>query len=379
MFVDQIKILARAGNGGRGCIAFRREAFRPRGGPSGGAGGRGGNVILEASKDVDSLAAQFYMPRLIAKNGDPGLGKDKYGRSGKDLMVKVPCGTLVWRIPYATVLPDCNPVQNTKQGKMRASDKRRALEIDLTQEKESSPPKKISDADTLVIDLTTHNQQFTLCHGGRGGKGNSAFATSTHQTPRFAQPGEPGEEGHFRLELRTIAEVGLVGYPNAGKSTLLSAISHAHPKIAAYPFTTLHPLVGIVNFPDYTTMTVCDVPGIIEGAYRNVGLGHNFLRHIRRCRVLAIMLDMAGTDGRDAQDDYDQINEELERYDTELTAKPRLVVANKMDQPESADNLVEFCRVHPEVNLIKISAANKVGLDGLRAAMRNRVIEAKQL
>src|SRR5205807_7071684 len=191
----------------------------------------------------------------------------------------------------------------------------------------------------LVADLTTHGQRFVLCKGGRGGLGNRNFATATRQTPRFAQPGEPGEEGEFLLELRIMAEVGLVGYPNAGKSTLLSVISKARPKIARYPFTTLHPQIGIVEYPDFFRLTVCDVPGLIEGAHQNVGLGHQFLRHIERCKVLVLLLDMAGADGRAPWDDFNHLLEELDLYDAALLEKPRLIVANKMDEPVAEQNL----------------------------------------
>jgi GTP-binding protein len=227
----------------------------------------------------------------------------------------------------------------------------------------------------LVADLTQHGQRFTLCRGGRGGLGNRNFATATRQTPRFAQPGEPGEEGDFLLELRIIADVGLVGYPNAGKSTLLTAISHARPKIAPYPFTTLHPQIGIVEYPDFHRLTVCDVPGLIEGAHRNIGLGHEFLRHIERCKVLVLLLDMAGTDGRGPWDDYKNLLNELELYDPGLVKKPRLVVANKMDEPTAEANLKSFKRRVRKTPVLPIAAAFDQGIVDFKDLIRKAVEE----
>jgi GTP-binding protein len=229
-----------------------------------------------------------------------------------------------------------------------------------------------------VCDLTEHGQRFILCKGGRGGLGNRNFATAARQTPRFAQPGEAGDEGDFLFELRMIAEVGLVGYPNAGKSTLLSAISKARPKIAAYPFTTLTPQVGIVEYPvDYHRLTVCDVPGLIAGAHRNVGLGHAFLRHIARCRILVILLDMAGTDNRQPWDDYRSLLEELELYDPSLLERPRLVVANKMDEPPAEANLKSFKRRVRKVPVLPISAAFDEGIPAFRRIIREMVDETR--
>jgi GTP-binding protein len=222
----------------------------------------------------------------------------------------------------------------------------------------------------FVADLTQHGQQFLLCRGGRGGLGNRNFATATRQAPRFAQPGEPGEEGHFWLELRLLAEVGLVGYPNAGKSTLLAAISAARPRIAPYPFTTLNPQIGIVEYPDYSRITVCDVPGLIEGAHRNVGLGHAFLRHIQRCKALVILLDMAAVDGRLPWDDYHSLLEELRHYNPALVHRPRLVVANKMDEPDAESNLRKFKRRVPRTKVLPIAAAFDQGIQQFKDAIR---------
>src|SRR5258706_9366349 len=320
MFVDEIKVFAHAGHGGKGCVAFHRETFVPKGGPSGGNGGRGGDVILEADHDLNNLIAQFYTPRLIAEAGKAGMGKGMDGPAGKDLVVKVPCGTLVWRLPEAESTPmdqieteaaaEVLQSSTRKRPIIRHSGRDRAMEIDLAAE-EQSPLEAHSEKGELIADLTTHGQRFSLCKGGRGGLGNRNFATARRQTPRFAQPGEPGTEGHFLLELRIMAEVGLVGFPNAGKSTLLAAISKARPKIAPYPFTTLHPQIGIIEYPDFARLTVCDVPGLIEGAHQNVGLGHAFLRHIERCKVLVILIDMAGNVGRAPWDHYKQLLNEM--------------------------------------------------------------------
>jgi GTP-binding protein len=222
----------------------------------------------------------------------------------------------------------------------------------------------------MVCDLTTNGQRFVLCKGGRGGLGNRNFATSARQTPRFAQPGEAGEEGEYLLELRIVADVGIVGYPNAGKSTLLAAISKARPKIAPYPFTTLTPQIGIVEYPDYRRLTVCDVPGLIAGAHENVGLGHKFLRHISRCKGLVILLDMAGTDARSPVDDYRSLLEELELYDPALLNRDRIVVANKMDEPEAEKNLKAFKRKVRKTTILPISAAFDMGMTRFLSAIR---------
>ena len=397
MFIDEIKIYAQAGHGGKGCVAFHREAYITKGGPSGGNGGRGGSVILQADHDLNNLLQQYYVPRLIAPPGEGGMGKGMDGHAGKDLIIKVPCGTLVWRLKDTTPPiekkmrspddedeneePAENMILGTSTGKrplFRTSLGKSALEIDLSQEAEAAEtPDGVENKGELVADLTTHGQQFVLCKGGRGGLGNRNFATARHQTPRFAQPGEPGTEGEYLLELRIMAEIGLVGYPNAGKSTLLTAISRARPKIAAYPFTTLTPQIGIVEFaPDFKRLTVCDVPGLIEGAHQNVGLGHEFLRHIQRCKVLVLLLDMAGTDNRRPWDDYKQLLKELELYDPALVEKPRLVVANKMDEAIAAENLKQFKKKIKKVKVLSISAAFDQGLDEFKQTIRAAVEKA---
>lgn len=384
VFIDEIKIYARAGHGGKGCVAFQREKYRPKGGPSGGNGGRGGDVILEADHDLNNLIAQYYQPRLIAKDGEAGLGKGMDGHAGKDLIIKVPCGTLVWRSdPGQTteVEPEAEggrvlTVSSSRRPMFRTSAAGKAMEVDLSaDETAQAGSNKLAKGD-LVADLTQHGQRLTLCKGGRGGLGNRNFATATRQAPRFAQPGDPGEEGDFLFELRIIAEVGLVGYPNAGKSTLLTAISHARPKVAPYPFTTLHPQIGIVEYSDYRRLTVCDVPGLIEGAHQNVGLGHEFLRHIERCKVLVLLLDMAGTDGREPWEDYKNLLNELELYDPTLLEKPRLVVANKMDEAVAEENLKKFKRRFRKTSVLPMAAAFDEGIDKFKQAIREAVEEA---
>lgn len=392
MFIDQIKVYARAGHGGKGCVAFHREAYITKGGPSGGNGGRGGNVILQADHDLNNLIAQYYTPRLIAQVGESGMGKGMDGHAGKDLLIKVPCGTLVWKLPTVPSeaaeeseeageeTPKKLPLSTQKRPIIRHSGTERALEINLEEEPDESVSgsEPTHEGEELIADLTQDGQQFVLCKGGRGGLGNRNFATARHQTPRFAQPGEPGDEGEFRFELRLIAEVGLVGYPNAGKSTLLTAISHARPKIAPYPFTTLHPQIGIVEYPDFHRLTVCDVPGLIEGAHNNVGLGHAFLRHIKRCKVLVLLLDMAGTDARHPWDNYKQLLKELELYDPALVEKPRLVVANKMDEPAAEENLKQFKRKIRKTPVLPIAAAFDEGIEKFKKTIRDAVEAAEE-
>jgi len=397
MFVDEVKVYARAGHGGKGCVAFLREAYRPKGGPDGGNGGRGGDVILEADHDLNNLLHQFYQPRLIAQNGEHGMGKGMDGHAGRDLVVKVPCGTLVWRDldVAADAVPESQGDEadeaeerkgrDSGRGKpliqsstshrpvIRHAGASRALEVDL--EADDAAEDAGGGGRELVADLTEHGQRFVLCKGGRGGLGNRNFANSVRQAPRFAQPGEPGTEGHFRLELRLIAEVGLVGYPNAGKSTLLTAISKARPKIAPYPFTTLTPQIGIVEYPDFRRVVVCDVPGLIEGAHQNVGLGHAFLRHIQRCRFLVLVVDMAGTDGRAPWDDFKQVVAELGLHDPALLERPRLIVANKMDEPAAEQNLRRFKRRVPRTRILPMAAGFDEGIEPFKRAIRDALEE----
>jgi len=398
MFVDSVKIVARAGHGGNGCVALLREAFRPKGGPCGGDGGRGGDIVLEACHDINNLIAQYYSPRIVAKNGLPGQGKGKTGKSGPTVVVKVPCGTTIWRL----VDPETAGIQKAYQrgsdsgqedlseseasiketgaadGMIRHQGSERGVEIDLEQTQEEETDSEPRLQKELAADLVEDGQRFVLCRGGKGGLGNQHFANSKHQTPRFAQPGQPGDEGSFLLELRILAEIGLVGYPNAGKSTLLTAISKARPKIAPYPFTTLHPQIGVLEFSDYHRITVCDIPGLIDGAHQNVGLGHAFLRHIQRCRALVLLIDMAGTDARKPWDDFKQLRKELELYDPKMLEKPYVVAANKMDMKESQAHLRSFKRRLRGVKVIELAAAFDEGISPLKDVMRAMAAQAPQ-
>jgi len=396
MFIDEMKVYARAGHGGKGCVAFHREAYITKGGPSGGNGGRGGDVILQADHDLNNLIAQYYQPRLIAEDGEGGMGKGMDGHAGKTLVVKVPCGTLVWRLPQAAGALEQveaeKPDEEDEGGGLpsfalstrkrplirRAGRGVRGVEIDLAAEPADKPAIATGPKGELIADLTQNGQQFILCKAGRGGLGNRNFATAARQTPRFAPPGEPGEEGEFLFELRFMADVALVGYPNAGKSTLLTAISKARPKVAPYPFTTLHPQMGIVEYSDFHRLTVCDVPGLIEGAHKNVGLGHEFLRHIKRCKLLVLMLDMAGVDGREPWDDYNQLLSELRLYDPALLEKPRFVVANKMDEPPAETNLKKFKRKIRKTPVIAMSAAFDEGVEKFKMLIRDEVEAVKE-
>jgi GTP-binding protein len=396
MFIDEIKVYARAGHGGKGAIAFHREAYVPKGGPSGGNGGRGGDVILEADHDLNNLINQFYNPRLIAESGEGGMGKGMDGHAGKDLIIKVPVGTLVWKLEDTTPKPsetrssdeEDDDEEEGAKGKagfkmasaarpvIRHAGSARALEINLEEEDDETGSAPVDEAPgELVADLTEHGQRFILCKGGRGGLGNRNFATARRQTPRFAQPGEPGQEGNFRFELRFMADIAVLGYPNAGKSTLLTAISKARPKIAPYPFTTLHPQIGIVEYPDFKRIVVCDVPGLIEGAHKNVGLGHSFLRHIKRCKILVILLDMAGTDNRAPWDDYKSLLNEVGLYDETLLEKPRMIVANKMDEPVAEANLKKFKRRVSKMPVLPIAAAFDEGVAKFKELIREALEE----
>lgn len=411
MFIDEIKVYARAGHGGKGAIAFHREAYVPKGGPSGGNGGRGGDVILEADHDLNNLIGQFYNPRLIAQSGEGGMGKGMDGHAGKDLVIKVPVGTLVWKLEDTTPKPekkmrsgdgdededDGEEDEDVKGGgdagkgkpgfKMstgarpviRHAGSARAVEINLEEEEDEKTSAPVEEPQgELVADLTENGQRYILSKGGRGGLGNRNFATSRRQTPRFAQPGEPGTEGTFRLELRFMADVAVLGYPNAGKSTLLTAISKARPKIAPYPFTTLHPQIGIVEYADHKRIVVCDVPGLIEGAHKNVGLGHSFLRHIKRTKILVILLDMAGTDNRAPWDDYKSLLNEVGLYDEALLKKPRLVVANKMDEAAAEENLKKFKRKITKTPVLPIAAAFDEGVEKFKQLIREELEEVAE-
>ena len=360
MFVDRVKIFAQAGSGGRGSVSFRREKFVPKGGPDGGDGGRGGNVILRADRHVDNLATLFYEPLIKAKNGGHGMGKKMAGRAGMNRIVKVPVGTIVWPAEERA------PVIPSEVAKSRGDNVLvipRGTSASLTTEKNP------------VIDLTHDEQEFVLCHGGAGGKGNVHFKSSRNRAPRQYTDGEEGEQGHFVLELRTIADAGLVGYPNAGKSTLLRKISEARPKVAAYPFTTLHPILGVIEFPGYVRATVADIPGLIEGAHQGHGLGHEFLRHITRCRVLVFVLDVAGSEGRNPVEDLQNLRREIDLYDPILSSRPWLAVANKIDLPDAKENLKALQKRFPKLEIIPTSAAKGEGIDLLKQSLARRITD----
>ena len=326
MFVDRIKVFAQAGSGGRGSVSFRREKFVPKGGPDGGDGGRGGDVILRADRHVDNLSNLFYEPIIKAKRGGHGMGKKMHGKSAPAKIVKAPVGTIVWP----------------------ADEKGRPT---------SAAP---------IVDLTRDGQEFVLCRGGAGGKGNVHFKSSRNRAPRQYTEGEEGEQGHFLLELRTIADAGLVGYPNAGKSTFLRKVSAARPRVAAYPFTTLHPIIGVVEFSGYRRATIADIPGLIEGAHRGLGLGHEFLRHITRCRIFLFVIDVAGSEGRNPVEDLQQLRKELDLYDPLLSQRPWFVIANKMDLPCAEENLSGVRKKFPKIDIVPISAAKGEGIEKLK-------------
>ena len=333
MFVDKATITVKAGDGGHGCCSFRREKYIPRGGPDGGDGGGGGHVILRATTSQQSLQDLLYNRHYAAPNGPNGKGKDMHGRKAPDIELTVPVGTMVYD---------------------RATGE-------------------------LLTDLAEDGMTFVVARGGKGGRGNARFLSNFNRAPRNAEPGEPGEEREVFLELKTIADAGLVGYPNAGKSTLLRAISSARPKVAAYPFTTLHPNVGVVEYPDFARLTVADIPGLIEGAHANVGLGHAFLKHIERTHLLVFVLDMAGTDGRLPWDDLRHLREELELYMKGLSERPAIIAANKMDAPGAAENL-ELLRgelASEVIDILPISA-QRGELGELPGILRSKVEAIKQ-
>jgi GTP-binding protein len=349
MFVDRIKVFAQAGKGGRGSVSFRREKFVPKGGPDGGDGGRGGDVILRADRHTDNLANLFYEPIIKAKSGGHGMGKKMAGRTGADKIVKVPVGTIVW-----------------------LADEREHSTSNIQRSTPTSDQSAIRNPQSAIeplIDLTHDGEEFVLCRGGEGGKGNVHFKSSRNRAPRQYTEGEEGEQGYFLFELRTIADAGLVGYPNAGKSTLLRKISAARPKVAAYPFTTLHPIVGVMELPGYRRATIADIPGLIEGAHRGLGLGHEFLRHIRRCRILVFVIDVAGSEGRNPIEDLQNLRREIDLYDPVLSSRPWLVVANKMDLPDAEKNLRALQERFPRIKIIPTSAAKEEGIAELKETL----------
>ncbi|MDP6637349.1 MAG: GTPase ObgE [Phycisphaerae bacterium] len=331
MFVDQADIVVTAGNGGNGCMAFRREKYIPKGGPAGGDGGKGGNVYLQADDSYNTLQHLAGHHHWAAENGRPGEGKNKHGRGGNDVIVRVPPGTIIY------------------------------------------------DANTGITlkDLADSTEPVCIAHGGKGGKGNTRFKTATNQAPREWEPGEPGQERKLHLELKLIADAGLLGLPNAGKSTLTSRVSAARPKIAAYPFTTLHPCLGIVELSRFRRFVLADIPGIIEGAHQGAGLGDEFLRHIERTRVLIHMVDICPLAG-DPVANYHAIRSELKQYSTALAAKPEIVVANKMDLTGSEERLAEF-RKAVDAPVHAISAVTGQGLEALGEEIWRKVCESIEL
>lgn len=327
-FVDQVEIDIKAGDGGNGIVAYRQEKFMPRGGPSGGNGGRGGSVIVQADAKINTLVDLRYKKHYKADHGGDGGGNDRHGKNGEDLTLKVPVGTLIYR----------------------------------------------SDTGGLLADLTRDGQQVVAAKGGQGGRGNASFSTSTLQTPKFAEKGEPTDEIPIRLELKLLADVGLVGYPSVGKSTLISKISAAKPKIADYPFTTLVPNLGVVKIAD-TSFVVADMPGLIEGAHEGAGLGHQFLRHIERTRLLVHLIDVSGFSERDPMHDFDAINTELMAHSERLAELPQIMALNKCDLPESAEII---SRLRPDLEargleVFEISSLTGQGIQPLLYRVAERL------
>ncbi len=344
MFIDHIRIFAKAGKGGDGVVSWRREKFVPKGGPDGGDGGAGGDVVLVVDPSTDNLRQYHYDPKLIAEDGRDGAAWKRTGRGGKRVVGKVPPGTVVYRSTAETV--------------------QLAAEMERGDEGIELEP---------VADLVEHGQEYVLCKGGTPGLGNTHFRSATNRAPTEHTLGTAGEEGGFYLELRRIADAGLVGFPNAGKSTLIGELSAAKPKVASYPFTTLQPVVGVVEFPKFRRCTVADIPGLIEGAHENRGLGHDFLRHITRCRMLLFVIDMAGSEGREPISDLEVLRREVREYDEELAAFPWKVVANKMDLVGAEDQLAFFRARFPKVEVLPVSCHTGEGIEELRE-MLDRVV-----
>ena len=321
MFIDEATVILKAGDGGKGSAGFRREKFIPYGGPDGGDGGKGGDVYALGDENVSDLEKYSFTPNLSAGDGGNGMGRQKTGASGADAYLRVPPGTVVY---------------NEENG-------------------------------AIVAEVLRHNEKILLLRGGQGGLGNLHFKSSTNRAPRQFTYGTEGEFGQFRLVLKSIADAGMVGYPNAGKSSLVSLITRANPKIGAYPFTTLHVNIGTLEYPEhYEKLKLADIPGLIDGASDNKGLGHKFLRHIERCKVLVIMIDMAGTDGRKPADDYKNLLKELSLYSEDLLKKPMIVAANKMDEDAAVKNLKSFKRKYPKLDIIPISCLSEEGISDLK-------------
>lgn len=329
MFVDKVKIYVKAGDGGNGMVAFRREKYVPDGGPAGGDGGKGGDVIFRVDEGLRTLMDFRYQKHFKAPNGENGRSKSQHGRGAEDLIIRVPPGTVV---------------------------------ID-------------DDTGKILADLVEHGQEAIIARGGRGGRGNIRFATPKNPAPYIAENGEPGEERYVTLELKLLADVGLVGFPNVGKSTLLSVVSAAKPKIANYPFTTLTPNLGVVDVGDMRSFVMADLPGLIAGAHQGVGLGHQFLRHIERTRLIVHVIDMSASEGRDPYEDYLQINEELKLYNYRLEERKQIIAANKMDLPGAEENLEVFRQKVKDVPIYEISAATRQGVQELIYAIADLLDE----
>lgn len=323
MFLDEVKIFVRSGDGGNGLVAFRREKYVPKGGPAGGDGGRGANVVFIVDEGLRTFMDYRYQKKFVAPNGENGMSKGMHGRKSKDLYLKVPPGTVI----------------------------------------------RDTDTGEVLADLVEHEQEVVVARGGRGGRGNCRFATPSNPAPEIAENGEPGEERNLTLELKLMADVGLVGFPSVGKSTLLSITSKAKPKIADYHFTTLAPNLGVVETKDHRSFVMADLPGLIEGASQGVGLGHQFLRHIERTKVIVHVVDMSATDGRDPYEDYKVINQELGEYNMRLLERPQVVVANKMDIPVARENLEEFKKKLAadgnDAEIVEVSAFTRTNIDNL--------------
>jgi GTPase len=337
MFVDEVDIHVTAGDGGRGCLSFRREKYVPRGGPDGGDGGHGGSVFIVATPTKNTLVDFRFHPEFKADRGEHGQGSNRTGQTAEDLEIPVPIGTLVFE-------------KDAESGELR-----------------------------LVADLAVEGQRILIAKGGRGGRGNARFVSSTNRAPRRTEPGLPGEEKQLQLQLKLLADVGLIGFPNAGKSTLISRISAARPKIADYPFTTLAPNLGVVAMSDDRSFVVADVPGLIEGAHRGSGLGHQFLRHIERTKVLIHLVDVSGASGRDPVEDFDVIVNELRLFDSRVAAKPQIVAATKMD---ALGDAAALARLEAHVNaqglpVHRVSSATGEGLDALLDAMWKAIVLAR--
>ncbi len=321
-FIDEAKIYIKSGDGGRGCVSFRREKYVPRGGPNGGDGGNGGDVVMIARRNMSSLLDHRYQQHYRAKRGEHGRGKDQHGKNAEDLFIPLPLGTII----------------------------------------------KDQETGDVLGDLTKDSETLIVARGGKGGRGNARFITSTNQAPKNAEPGEEGQEKTLLLELKLLADVGIIGFPNAGKSTLISRISAARPKIADYPFTTLVPNLGVVSYGDGGTFVVADIPGLIEGAHEGAGLGIQFLRHIERTKVLVHLIDLSPITDRDPVEDYETMNNELKSYNEELYGRPQIVAANKIDITEAAERLrglKEYCD-KSGIKLFPISSATGEGLEELK-------------